>query len=206
MKTPNFHLAIDYDEGEQDTYRAVVLTIPGGHEFRFGTRDPAVDFKRAQMIAYAAQIKYPGAATMMSSSVDHFVMDGDRFRWNEHDEMVEIEVPAQVDYDALGRDQQYAVAVMRSSLQSTRTIAWQQAQAYPDLADVFVQMDDAYRAFVYRYGLLIEPIFDEAAHRLYKVADGDDLFTYVYGKDHPELAIMPKGEPRAPHPRLGAGA
>lgn len=39
--------------------------------------------------------------------------------------------------------------------------AGQQAQAYPDLADVFVQMDDAYRAF-------------------------------VYGKDHPELAILPK--------------
>ena len=197
MATPNFHIAINYDEGDQSTYRGVVLTLPGGREFTFYTRAPDVAYQRAHQIAYAAQIKHPGARALLSSSVDHFVMDGDRYRWTA-DEMIEEILPEpEAPYHALDRDQQYTVADMREVMQHARAVSYRRLQADPSVKPLFEQFDDQYRAYGARYGLLAEKLHDDLAHSMWRVAQGQPDFVFSAGRDFPELAILPKSAPKA---------
>ncbi|UTC29237.1 hypothetical protein BAMBUS_01550 [Brevundimonas phage vB_BpoS-Bambus] len=196
MATPNFHIAIDYDEGDQASYRGVVLTLPGGREFTYYTRSPDVDYLRAQQVAYAGQIKHPGFRTLLSSSVDHFVMDGERFRWTD-DEMIEEVVSApETPYRDLTQDQQYTVADMRAVMQHSRAVAYRRLQADPSVKALFEQFDDQYRAYSARFGLPIEKLHDDLAHSMWRVAQGQPDFVFCAGRDFPELAIMAKPAPR----------
>lgn len=74
--------AIDYDEGDQSSYRAVCLD-----KMRFATGDPEQDYQDA-MQYYIHQ--YPDKILLFSSSVDNFAMDGDQFTFNEDEYIVAI--------------------------------------------------------------------------------------------------------------------
>lgn len=77
-------IGIDYDEGDQSSYRATVLTVPDGTEtgvrHRFETGNPSEDNRAAMRLArdvLAAQ----AVPFMNLSSWDHFVMDGTRWEY-----------------------------------------------------------------------------------------------------------------------------
>lgn len=70
-------MTIDYDEGDQSTYKAVTVKIRDGKEVRFSTGDPVADWKSALRHAADESVDM----VLFSSSVDHFVMDGDGFQW-----------------------------------------------------------------------------------------------------------------------------
>lgn len=87
-------LNIDYDDGDQSTYRAmeVHVTVHNAKNaknrkdtvkvFKFNSGDPAVDY----INAIKKMAEYPSTriiSKMFSSSVDHFVMDGDKYKWAE---------------------------------------------------------------------------------------------------------------------------
>jgi hypothetical protein len=71
---------IDYDEGDQSTYRAVVV---GDRIFQTG--DPVVDFGNAAKYAHA-HFEY----VCLSSDCDNFVFDGDLYRWRTDSLLGEI--------------------------------------------------------------------------------------------------------------------
>jgi hypothetical protein len=192
LTTPNFHIAIDYDEGDQSTYRGVVLTLPGGREFTIYSRAPDVDYLRVQQIIYAAQVKHPGARAMLSSSVDHFVMDGERFRWTDDSLIEEILPEPEVAYNTLTEEQQYTVATMKAALNSARAAAYTRLKIDPSVKDLFESLDDQFRAYALKYGLLIDKLHDDLPHSMWRVAQGQPDFVFVAGRDFPELAILPK--------------
>lgn len=78
-------ISIDYDEGDQSTYRGVVAFF-GERRLEFRDHlDPVKDFARAiQEVSNIKGVEY----IMLSSSCDHFVMDGNQYRFNDH-EMIE---------------------------------------------------------------------------------------------------------------------
>lgn len=196
MATPNFHIAVDYDEGDQSTYRGVILTLPGGREFILYTRAPDVDYMRAHQIVHAAQVKHPGARAMLSSSVDHFVMDGERFRWTEDALIEEVFPTPATPYRDLSQDQQYTVADLRAVMQHSRAAAYRWIKTGPTVKDLFEHFDDQYRAYSARYGLPIEKLHDDLPHSMWRIAQGHPDFVFVAGRDFPELAILSKGAPR----------
>jgi hypothetical protein len=69
-------ISIDYDEGNQSSYRAVVLKA-GSVTKRFETGYPDLDFPAAIMTA-RKELMTP---ILLSSSCDQFVHDGTRFGW-----------------------------------------------------------------------------------------------------------------------------
>jgi len=75
-------VSIDYDDGEQDTYRAVTVDFNGDIK-RFETGDPVKDYRDAMQFCNANREDVIGV--MCSSSVDHFTMDGDNYKWIEQD-------------------------------------------------------------------------------------------------------------------------
>lgn len=81
-------IGIDYDEGDQSTYRAVTaiyIRTGDGEDatLRYETGDVVADFEKA--IAEAVK---ETTEIMLSSSADSFVMDGDGYRFNEMDMIV----------------------------------------------------------------------------------------------------------------------
>jgi len=84
-------LNIDYDDGDQSSYKAIELHVSTmtadskkGKEkvIKFKSGDPAVDF----INAIKKMAEYPSTRVIsrgFSSSVDHFVMDGDNYKWAE---------------------------------------------------------------------------------------------------------------------------
>lgn len=70
-------ISIDYDEGDQATYRAVEVAVREEKPVRFETCDPVSDWKSAIHHAANSECDF----ILFSSSVDHFTMDGDRFKW-----------------------------------------------------------------------------------------------------------------------------
>lgn len=197
MTTPNFHIAVAYDEGDPSTYRGVVLTLPGGRVFTLYTRAPDVDYDRAHQVVHAAQIKHPGARAFLSSSVDHFVMDGERFRWTEDERLEEVLPEPVTPYRDLTQEQQHTVADMRAVMQHSRAVAYRRLQTDPSVKALFEQFDDQYRVYSARYGLPVERLHDDLAHSMWRVAQGQPDFVYVAGRDFPELAILPKTAPEA---------
>jgi hypothetical protein len=72
-------IGIDFDEGDQSSYRAVTAKIGlKGKEHRFETGDPIKDWKQA--ILFCAD---NASLVLFSSSVDHFVMDGEDYKFIE---------------------------------------------------------------------------------------------------------------------------
>lgn len=83
-------LSIDYDEPDQNSYRSFVLNVNDlehpkrkKKEYRFNTGFPPMDL----IEAHNFMITDIGADNILTcqwnSSVDHFVMDGDKYEWYE---------------------------------------------------------------------------------------------------------------------------
>ncbi len=79
---------IDYDEPDQNTYRGVTLSVKNvgadydtRKEHRFNCGFPPLDFIDANNFVIE-KIGVENILTcMMSSSMDHFTMDGDKYGW-----------------------------------------------------------------------------------------------------------------------------
>lgn len=69
------YLYIDFDEGDQSTYRCVELTI-GKKKIKFDSGDPIIDY--ANYIKFIMDCDNIFVVTH-SSMVDHFFMDGEEF-------------------------------------------------------------------------------------------------------------------------------
>lgn len=200
----NFFLAIEYDDHSVENrrlnvYRAVVLTLPdmiqaAESEIRFATNDPVEDYKSAQRLVHALRVQYP-AAFLYSSSVNDFVHDCYGYRFNADDFLEENpEEPLfdgeVIDFDALGLDEKIAVAVTKSCLGESRGAAYLHQKVYAPLWAFFLSADHAYRTFCHRFGLRVEPIFDETHYRRERLACGDALFTEVYGREPAHTGIV----------------
>lgn len=73
------HVNIDYDEGISGSYRAVTVGTFYGTKTRFETGNPVVDWQAA--VAFAREEAGNDGVMMTGSSVDHFVMDDDAWRF-----------------------------------------------------------------------------------------------------------------------------
>ena len=99
-----FFLTCDYEESLQDTYKGLVLTnrdLDTGEstEERFYTGDASVDY--IDVMKRVSQ--FPNIlALSLSSSMDHFVSDGVKYKWGVvHGEFEQI-LPVEVnDYDQM---------------------------------------------------------------------------------------------------------
>lgn len=69
-------ISIDYDEGDQSSYRSINVTF-GKRTKVFRSGNPVADWKVAAQFINQANI-YP---VLFSSSCDNFVMDGDAYMW-----------------------------------------------------------------------------------------------------------------------------
>ena len=85
----NYHMSIDYDEGDQASYRAVDVSISkldGKGKWRnrkgarFETGDVVADW-RAAVKWVAGRLDEDDDVVLQSSSCDHFTMDGDDYGW-----------------------------------------------------------------------------------------------------------------------------
>ncbi len=85
---PHVLLRIDYDEGDQSSYRGVVMSIHDA-SLRYMSGDPVKDSREA-----IKAVTLAGFPVICSSSYDHFVTDGDKFGWIEDENgkawMVEV--------------------------------------------------------------------------------------------------------------------
>jgi len=83
-------LSIDYDEPDQNSYRSFVLNVNDlehpkrkKKEYRFNTGFPPMDLIEAHNFMIT-DIGVDNILTCQwNSSVDHFVMDGDKYEWYE---------------------------------------------------------------------------------------------------------------------------
>lgn len=86
-------LNIDYDEPNQNSYRGFVISVINiehpkrkRKEYRFNTGFPPIDLIEAHNFL----ITDIGADNILTnqwgSSVDHFVMDGDKYEWYEEED------------------------------------------------------------------------------------------------------------------------
>jgi hypothetical protein len=78
-------LCIDFDEGNQSTYRAVYI-YPEKEETRFASGNPVKDFNDALKYCRDNNISIP-----YSSSIENFLMDGESFGYTTHNKLKKIE-------------------------------------------------------------------------------------------------------------------
>jgi hypothetical protein len=83
-------IGIDYDEGDQSTYRAVTATYIGSGDSqdtvkRYAAGDAEADFEKAitEALEQTQDI-------MLSSSTDSFVMDGEQYKFSDQDMIVKV--------------------------------------------------------------------------------------------------------------------
>ena len=85
MQARVYHLRIDYTEPDQSSYRSVSIHVNGKNGPRcvrkFKTGDPENDWKDANEWVRSRKDLM---CCMMSSSCDHFVMDGEAFEWMDY--------------------------------------------------------------------------------------------------------------------------
>lgn len=74
--TKTAFINIDYDE-DTGIYKAVIAHVEGKAEKRFATANPVVDFAAAMQFAFKQNLN-----VLMSSSVNSFVMDNTKYRFN----------------------------------------------------------------------------------------------------------------------------
>lgn len=202
----SYYLSIDYEDNSvedtrQNVYRAVVLTLPDvmqatEPEIRFATNDPVEDFKAAHRLVHALRVRFQ-SPFMFSSSVNDFAVHCYGYRFNEDDYLVEdpeeplFDIPT-IDYEPLSLDEKIAVAVTKESLGEVRGVTYLHKKAYAPLESTFLEADRAYREFCFRFGLRVEPLFDEEHYRRERLAMGDALFTEVHGAE-PQYAGLALG-------------
>lgn len=82
-------IGIDYDEFDQDSYRAVKASAEPGAPFeRFSTGDVCADF-----VAGLKWLREQGCKEIgYSSTVDQFLMDGDQYQYNSENLIVPVKV------------------------------------------------------------------------------------------------------------------
>lgn len=68
---------IDYEDGDQSTYKSVELSYEDGEKHSFNTGDLTKDWYNAIKLLITGEKSERG---MLSSSVDHFIMDGDNYK------------------------------------------------------------------------------------------------------------------------------
>ena len=73
-------VGFDYDAGNQASYRAVFIAIPGTPPRRFATGDPAQDWEAAGAALWRGGL---AEFATLAPSVEQFVADGDAFVWRE---------------------------------------------------------------------------------------------------------------------------
>lgn len=72
-------LDIDYDDGDADTFRGIILTY-GPHTKNFNTGDPLIDWYDYKKFIYNGDAAKEGIFSIgHSSSVDHWFMDTDEY-------------------------------------------------------------------------------------------------------------------------------
>lgn len=76
MSTKPYHLSIDYDESVKGSYRGIDLMQLDGDVRRFATGDPQADWA-----AYIVFAKTEKIMVLERSSITHFVMDEDQWRF-----------------------------------------------------------------------------------------------------------------------------
>ena len=67
-------LNVDYEDGEQSTYKALEVSVDGGEDKIFDSGDITIDY--IDYIHWIAE----GCTVAYSSSWDHFFMDGDKYK------------------------------------------------------------------------------------------------------------------------------
>lgn len=70
---------IDYDDAHQDSYKAITVHMPDDSEKRFDSGNPTEDHRAA--IRSVRSYLERGFSLLGSSSMDHFVMDGDNWTY-----------------------------------------------------------------------------------------------------------------------------
>ena len=75
-------ISILYNDVDQDTYRGIEVRI-GESKTVFNTGDPVKDWESAAKFCDVEQREGRAEAIMLSSSCDHFVMDGDKYKYIE---------------------------------------------------------------------------------------------------------------------------
>lgn len=88
MSAMPYHLSIDYDETVKGSYRGIDLKQLDGDVRRFATGDPQADWA-----AYLVFAKTEEIMVLESSSITHFVMDEDQWRFVLDEDGFEILVP-----------------------------------------------------------------------------------------------------------------
>lgn len=81
-------IGIDYDEygeGDQDTYRGVIVKCEGKVEKIFDSGDVFLDYTSA--VTWTRKKDF---VTLISSNVDQFVMDGNKYTWGFYDDVETI--------------------------------------------------------------------------------------------------------------------
>jgi len=78
MKT--IFISIDYDEINQDSYNGFIITVlPEEKIHKIFSGDPVADYKES--IKYI-KTNFNNILVMRSSSLDHFVFDGNKYIWD----------------------------------------------------------------------------------------------------------------------------
>lgn len=90
MSNVDGFIAIDYDEFDQGSYRAVKISTAIGQPFEaFSTGDPCADFAAAMEWGFAQGCKQ----IVYSSSVDDFLNDGDQYQYDEKNRIIPADKP-----------------------------------------------------------------------------------------------------------------
>ena len=76
-------LSIDYDEGDQASYRGVEVRFKDYPTVRFETGDPVADWFAMTEFVNTIHDKTEDTIVMFTSSCDHFVMDGHDYWWDD---------------------------------------------------------------------------------------------------------------------------
>lgn len=74
-------LTLDYDEGDQGTYRELNLKLPSGEDIKFNTGDPIIDYMDYNDKIHSKNFfkKHNMKNIVHSSSIDNWLMDGEEY-------------------------------------------------------------------------------------------------------------------------------
>lgn len=85
MKPIRYFISVDYDETNQESYRGINLTLTDlntgeEEELKFNTGDISIDYID-MYVHLTNDEKYELVVGTSSSSLNHFTMDGDKYKW-----------------------------------------------------------------------------------------------------------------------------
>lgn len=84
MDEATYYISVDYQDGDQSTYKGILLTINNlssvkEETIRFNTSDISVDY--IDLYKHLDTLNYNFISGVSSSSLDHFTSDGDKYKW-----------------------------------------------------------------------------------------------------------------------------